>query len=297
MNAFNLKGYLKEQRLIVERSLKEHLGASTPSVQRRVGKAMEYSLMAGGKRLRPILCLTACKAVGGDSGTALKAASALEMIHTYSLIHDDLPAMDNDDLRRGRPTCHKAFDEATAILAGDALLTSAFHLLAMDRGLPGGIALEVIRITAEASGAFGMIEGQMRDIEAEGTPLDLEALKELHGLKTGALIRASVEAGSVIGEATTGERDALKRYADKIGLAFQVTDDILNVEGDPALMGKGVGTDAQLNKATYPSLMGLADSKAYATELVEEAVFALSELEMRAEPLKALAQYIVQRQR
>lgn len=297
MNAFNLKGYLEEQRLIVERSLKEHLGASTPPVQGRVGMAMEYSLMAGGKRLRPILCMAACESVGGNSEVALKAASALEMIHTYSLIHDDLPAMDNDDLRRGRPTCHKAFDEATAVLAGDALLTSAFHLLAMDRGLPGGIALEVIRITAEASGAFGMIEGQMRDIEAEGTPLDLEALKTLHGLKTGALICASVEAGAVMGGATTEERSALKRYADKIGLAFQVTDDILNVEGDPQRMGKGVGTDAQLNKATYPSLMGLADSKAYATALVKEAVFALSEFEKRAEPLKALAQYIVQRQR
>ncbi|BCS95776.1 farnesyl-diphosphate synthase [Desulfoluna limicola] len=297
MSAFNLKGYLEERRLIVERSLKEHLGASTPPVQGRVGKAMEYSLMAGGKRLRPVLCMAACESVGGDSGTALKTASALEMIHTYSLIHDDLPAMDNDDLRRGRPTCHKAFDEATAILAGDALVTSAFHLLAMDRTLPGEVALEVIRIIAEASGAFGMIEGQMRDIEAEGTPLDLEALKELHGLKTGALIRASVEAGAVMGGATSGERDALKRYADKIGLAFQVTDDILNVEGDPQLMGKGVGTDAQLNKATYPALMGLADSKAYATSLVEEAVFALSEFETRAEPLKALALYIVQRQR
>jgi geranylgeranyl diphosphate synthase type II len=219
------------------------------------------------------------------------------MIHTYSLVHDDLPAMDNDDLRRGHPTCHKAFDEATAVLAGDALLTSAFHLLAMDRTSPASVVLEVIRIAADASGALGMIEGQMRDIEAEGHTVDLPALKELHGLKTGALICASVETGAVMGGATTRQREALRRYAGRIGLAFQVTDDILNVEGDPALMGKGVGTDAQLNKATYPSLMGLSESKAYATELVEDAVCSLSDFGERAHPLKALALYIVQRQR
>lgn len=297
MSAFHLKGYLEERRHIVERALMEHLGASTPAVQGRVGRAMKYSLMAGGKRLRPILCMAACESVGGEPRDALNAASALEMIHTYSLVHDDLPAMDNDNLRRGHPTCHKAFDEATAVLAGDALLTSAFHLLAMDRTTPASIVLEVIRITAEASGALGMIEGQMRDIEAEGMTLDLPALRELHGLKTGALICASVETGAVMGGATVRQREALKRYAGKIGLAFQVTDDILNVEGDPDLMGKGVGTDAQLNKATYPSLMGLSESKAYATELVEDAVCSLFDFGEKAEPLKALALYIVQRQR
>ena len=217
------------------------------------------------------------------------------MIHTYSLIHDDLPAMDNDDLRRGRPTCHKAFDEATAVLAGDALLTAAFYLLAMDHTSSPSVALEVIRLTATASGALGMVEGQMRDIEAEGRTLDIDALKTLHGLKTGALICASVEVGAVLGGATTVERQALKRYADKLGLAFQVADDILNVEGDPLLMGKGVGTDAKLNKATYPSLLGLRESKAYAATLVDEAIAALAEFKERTKPLEALAYYSVQR--
>jgi geranylgeranyl diphosphate synthase type II len=253
--------------------------------------------MAGGKRLRPILCMAACEAVGGSPDAVLKTACALEMIHTYSLVHDDLPAMDDDDFRRGRLTCHKAFDEATAVLAGDALLTAAFHLLSLDRALPADIALDVIRITAEASGAFGMIEGQMRDIESEGKALDLKALKNLHGLKTGALICAAVETGAVLGRATSGQRAALKRYAGKIGLAFQVTDDILNVEGDPDLMGKGVGTDAAHDKATYPSLMGLAESKGYAADLVQDAVGALSEFGINAEPLKALALYVIQRQR
>lgn len=297
MSAFDLKGYLEEKRVVVEGALKGHLDTLTPSVETRVAQAMAYSLMAGGKRLRPILCMAACEAVGGDPETAMKAACALEMIHTYSLVHDDLPAMDDDDFRRGRPTCHKAFDEATAVLAGDALLTSAFHLMALDRGPRAEVTLDVIRIIADASGAFGMIEGQMRDIEAEGRALDLGSLRELHGLKTGALIRASVESGAVIGDAANGEREALTRYAEKIGLAFQVTDDILNVEGDPDLMGKGVGTDAEHDKATYPSLMGLEESKAYANQLVEEAVSALAVLDERAKPLKALALYVVQRQR
>jgi len=297
MSGFSLKGYLEERRIVVENALEGHLKALTPSVEARVAQAMGYSLMAGGKRLRPILCMAACEAVGGAPETAMKAACALEMIHTYSLVHDDLPAMDNDDFRRGRPTCHKAFDEATAVLAGDALLTSAFHLLALDRGPRAEVALDVIRIIADASGAFGMIEGQMRDIEAEGHALDLASLRELHGLKTGALIRASVESGAVLGNAANGEREALKHYAEKIGLAFQVTDDILNVEGDPDLMGKGVGTDAEHNKATYPSLMGLSESKIYAKELVEDAVSALAALDARANPLKALALYVVQRQR
>jgi len=297
MSEFALKGYLEERRQIVEKALQENLNALTPSVQARVTKAMAYALMAGGKRLRPILCMAACEAVGEAPETAMKAACALEMIHTYSLVHDDLPAMDDDDFRRGHPTCHKAFDEATAVLAGDALLTSAFHLLTLDCGSRAAVSLDVIRIIAEASGAFGMIEGQMRDIEAEGRTLGLASLRELHGLKTGALIRASVESGAVLGGATTDEREALKRYAEKIGLAFQVTDDILNVEGDPDLMGKGVGTDAAHNKATYPSLMGLSESKAYAKGLVDDAVSALIGLGTRANPLKALALYVVQRQR
>ncbi len=295
MSVFKLKEYLDAHQHLMEQSLKDHLKESTPSTPGRVVQAMEYSLMAGGKRLRPILCLAACQAVNGDTTKALRAASALEMIHTYSLIHDDLPAMDNDDLRRGHPTCHKAFDEATAVLAGDALLTAAFHLLAIDGTTSPSVALEVVRITATASGALGMVEGQMRDIEAEGCSLGIDALKRLHALKTGALICASVEIGAVLGGATAEERRALRYYADKLGLAFQVADDILNVEGDPLLMGKGVGTDAKLNKATYPSLLGLSESKAYAATLVDEAVGALAPFNERAKPLEALAYYSIQR--
>ena len=262
--------------------------------------AMVYSLMGGGKRIRPILCLAACEAVGGSCSDALPFACAIEMIHTYSLIHDDLPAMDDDTLRRGRPTCHVAFDEATAILAGDALLTLAFHILSThrsDRSVDADTRLKVISLISEASGHRGMIEGQMRDLMAEGNPISAEELKDLHRLKTGAVIEASIVSGAVVGRGKEGELSSLRRYARNIGLAFQIRDDILNVEGDPKQMGKSTGTDRLHLKGTYPALLGLDQAKAMAAELVDRALQSIRMLDNRSDPLRAVAEYIVKRDR
>ncbi len=271
--------------------------------RRRLGDAMRYSLMAGGKRIRPILCLASAETVspGGISGEdILIAACALEMIHTYSLIHDDLPAMDDDRLRRGRPTCHVAFDEATAILAGDALLTLAFETLSasgMSNAEKSTVWTAVIQEIASAAGVHGMIEGQMMDMISEGTSLCIDELKTMHSLKTGALIEASVYSGALLAGGTLEEMDSLREYARNIGLAFQVADDILNVEGDPALMGKAVGTDFQKNKSTYPSLLGLETSKGLAKKLVFDALQSLENFDDRSAPLKAIAFYIIERKR
>ncbi len=298
---FDLQAYLTDRREEIDRALDRALDRGTEDS--RIVAAMRHSLMGGGKRLRPVLCMAAAGAVGGNASgkTARAAACALEMIHTYSLIHDDLPAMDDDDLRRGKPTCHRAFDEATAVLAGDALLTLAFESLAAAAMDGSGISpdrwLRVIREIAAAAGHHGMIEGQMRDIAAETTPLDREALEAMHSLKTGALIRASVRAGAMLGGGTETEIDALDRYAAQIGLAFQVTDDILNVEGDPAVMGKAAGTDASRNKSTYPGLMGLTASRSFARKLVENALQALDAFNAASDPLRAIARYILDRKR
>ena len=256
--------------------------------------------MAGSKRLRPILCLTATEAVGGKSENAMRAACALEMIHTYSLIHDDLPAMDNDDLRRGRPTCHLAFNEATAILAGDGLLTLAFQILSTNNFTNENQALKCFRVLhhiASAAGYEGMIEGQMRDIASEGIQLEIEALEKMHALKTGALIEASIHTGAVLGDGNQKQIEWLKIYAKNIGLAFQVVDDILDVEGDPAVMGKGVGTDHTRKKNTYPALMGIKESRAFARKLVNNALHALNYFDNKSDPLRAIAQYIIERER
>ena len=263
--------------------------------------AMNHSLHAGGKRLRPILCIAACEAVGGRGRDALPACCALEMVHTYSLIHDDLPAMDDDQLRRGRPTCHIAFSEATAILAGDALVTKAFQLLADHAASQAPDQqirwLQVMRHLARAAGHEGMIEGQMQDIQSEGRQLDMAQLEKLHRLKTGALIKAAVWIGAEIGAATREEHEVLSRYADDIGLAFQVQDDILNVEGDPQKLGKNVGTDQDRGKNTYPALLGLSAAKAKAANLIGEALRALDIFDTKTEPLRAIAEYIIARKR
>jgi geranylgeranyl diphosphate synthase type II len=298
---FQLKPYLNEKRQWVDRSLEEQLTAG--SVPGRLADAMRYAVMAGGKRLRPILCIAAAEAVGDMRNEAAlpAAACSLEFIHTYSLIHDDLPAMDDDALRRGKPTCHIAFDEATAILAGDALLTLAFQVLSGGALSPEGPAagdwLRVIRCISDAAGALGMVEGQMRDIASEGVPLSLEALETLHGLKTGALIRASVISGAILARASREQNRELDTYARHIGMAFQVADDILNVSGDAALMGKAVGTDAARGKNTYPALMGLAEAREKARIHVEKALGALAAFDGRAEPLRAIARYVVERNR
>jgi geranylgeranyl diphosphate synthase type II len=258
---------------------------------------MRYSLMAGGKRLRPNLCLAAAQAVGGNPDEAVAVACALEMIHTYSLIHDDLPGMDNDDLRRGKPTCHVAFDEPTAILTGDALLTMAFEVLAsMPAGSPE-LRLEVMRIISTAAGPRGMVQGQMLDMLAEGAALSLADLERLHRLKTGALIEASLAAGALVGGGTSAQVEAVQIYGRSAGLAFQVTDDILNVEGDPAVMGKAAGTDRLRRKNSYPDLLGLEKSREFAQNLVQQAIQALAGFDAKADALRAIARYIIERRK
>jgi geranylgeranyl diphosphate synthase type II len=254
--------------------------------------------MAGGKRLRPILCLAAAETVGGESQDAIRAACAIEMIHTYSLIHDDLPAMDDDELRRGQPTCHAAFDEATAILAGDALLTMAFEVLSSIDSTPENQALDlihVIHILSTAAGYQGMIEGQMQDMAAEGEPLSLKDIEKMHILKTGALIEASVTTGAILGKGNLFQVQQLKIYAKKIGLAFQVIDDMLNIEGDPKIMGKNVGSDQTRLKSTYPSILGMEKSKIFAKKLVMDALKALEYFDNKAHSLRAIGHYIIDR--
>jgi len=293
----DLKVYLEERRGEVNRALEAYLPAVRGPAF-RVTQAMHYSLFAGGKRLRPILCLAAAEAVGGDRGEVLPVACALEMIHTYSLIHDDLPAMDDDDLRRGRPTCHKQFDEATAILAGDGLLTEAFHTLAAaavrDEGREG-VMLEVIRLVADAAGFQGMVGGQMLDLLAEGRQVTLKELETIHRHKTGALLTAAVRAGALVGGGSRAAVTALTDYGAKFGLAFQITDDLLDVEGSAAEMGKAPGMDEKRRKATYPAVLGLAATRQWAQNLVAAAIAALQSLEERAEPLRELARYLLVR--
>ena len=294
---FDLTTYINHKIKLVNRYL-ESVFPKTAENQRIV-KAMKYSLMAGGKRLRPILCLASNAALGGKDASALPAAGALEIIHTYSLIHDDLPAMDNDELRRGKPTCHIAFDEATAILAGDALLTLAFQLLASVQISHRTLSrswLEVIQAISNAAGYCGMIQGQMLDIFSEGKSLTLDELESMHTLKTGALIEASIRCGAIIGNASHDQTLSLDKYAKNIGLAFQVTDDILNIEGDPNIMGKAVGTDKLRRKSTYPSILGLEESRNLAKNLVNNALQAIADFDTRSEPLRAIAAYVIERQ-
>ena len=295
---FDLTAYLDNKRRVIDQALEEIIKSHFADT--RLCRAMQYSLMASGKRLRPVLCMAAAETVGEVNPQVIAVACGIEMIHTYSLIHDDLPAMDNDDLRRGKPTCHVQFDESTAILAGDALLTFAFEIFASASVPPenAGLMLQVIRNISKAAGHKGMIEGQMQDIAAEGRALDLDALKTLHNLKTGALIEASVVSGALLATGPKSEEiPQLEIYARHIGLAFQVVDDILNVEGDAAEMGKATGTDASRGKSTYPALLGLSQSKAFAAELVNNALQALKIFGNKAGSLAALANYIIERKR
>jgi len=292
---FDFKNYMKSQQKRVNDKLAD-LFIQTPQ-RGRLLSAMHYSLMAGGKRIRPILCISAASAVNDNHIDVLPAACAIECIHTYSLIHDDLPSMDNDDLRRGNPTCHKAFDEATAILAGDALLTVAFEIISDESLLhqnPRAL-LEIIRIISNASGPYGMIEGQMRDIASEAKQLNEVELEQLHLLKTGALIKASVLSGAILANATEKQKQQLSHYAQNIGLAFQVIDDVLNVKGDPERLGKATGTDHNLQKNTYPGLIGMHRAEEKARRLVKKAIESLQDFNYRAEPLREIAHYIVRR--
>lgn len=260
-------------------------------------EAMRYSSLNGGKRLRPFLVYAGCSALGGNLDAADPAAAAVEFIHAYSLIHDDLPAMDDDDLRRGKPTCHIAFDEATAILAGDGLQALAFDVLsAPSATLPADIQLAMLHSLAKASGNRGMVAGQSIDMQAVGGGLVLPQLEKMHSLKTGALICASVRLGALSsGHASAQQLDALDHYARAIGLAFQVQDDILDIEGNTETLGKAQGADLVLDKSTYPALIGLAASKEKLAELHQQAFLALDGFDEKADLLRQLADFMVER--
>lgn len=284
-----LSSYLREKKTLIDRYLMMFLG-SPGKLPPTLYESMRYSLSAGGKRIRPILSIASCEAVGGMTEDVIPAAIAIEMIHTYSLIHDDLPAMDNDDLRRGKPTNHKVFGEATAILAGDGLLTLAFSILS---GVSN--SMKIIHEIALAAGPEGMVGGQQLDIENEGKNIDVKALEELHRRKTGALILAAVRSGGIAGGAAETQLSALTDYGMKIGLAFQIADDILDLEGDVEYIGKSPGKDVKQNKNTYPALLGLAESKIVARNLVDEALEALESFDEKAAPLRMIAEYIIDR--
>ncbi|MEC7546619.1 MAG: farnesyl diphosphate synthase [Pseudomonadota bacterium] len=262
----------------------------------RLAEAMHYALMNGGKRLRPFLIYATMDALNAPQALADSAAVALEMIHSYSLVHDDLPAMDDDDLRRGKPTCHIAFDEATAILAGDALLNGAYEVLAAAQEVSPQQRLELITVLGRAAGSAGMVGGQAIDILHVGKELTLEQLERMHLHKTGALIRVAVQMGAICAGASDQQTiNALDTYARAVGLAFQVQDDILDIEGDTAVLGKQQGADEALNKPTYPALLGLEGARKKAADLVEEAVTSLSGLPGDTSTLEALARYIITR--
>jgi geranylgeranyl diphosphate synthase type II len=290
-----LKVYLAERQTRINQQLDQWLPPAHKPPQ-RLNAAIRHSLMSGGKRLRPILALAACDAVGGDTARSLPFACALECIHTYSLIHDDLPAMDDDDLRRGQPTCHRQFDEATAILAGDALLTFAFQLIA-EQSPPedAALTLELIAQLARDAGVLGMVGGQMFDMEAEHRSIDFVELQNIHIHKTGALIRFACTAGAHLGGGTPEQCQALNRYGEAIGLAFQITDDILDEVGDPERLGKATGSDRRQAKATYTALLGIAQARTDAQALVQIALERLTSFGPAAEPLRLLARHIIQR--
>ena len=281
----------------IELALERYLPAATETPA-RLHEAMRYATLGGGKRIRPVLCYLTGEAVGASAEELDAPAAAVELIHAYSLIHDDLPAMDDDDLRRGRPTTHRAFDEATAILAGDALQVLAFEILATDQALTSDAAarVEILRILAVASGTAGMAGGQALDLAAVGRRLDLDEVEEMHGRKTGALIEASVMmAAASRPRLAAARRQALGRYGRALGLAFQIVDDLLDVIGEEALVGKPVRADAAADKPTYPAIAGVAAAQARALELRDEALAALTAFGSEADGLRQLARYIVER--
>ncbi len=299
--------HLKPRQQAIEAALGNTLRRLCGDTPPALAEAMGYSLLAPGKRLRPLLVILACEAAGGSQAQALPAACAVEMVHTYSLIHDDLPAMDDDDLRRGLPTCHKKYGEALAILAGDALLTMAFEVLGQGYG-PKTVAVSCVEL-ARGAGASGMVGGQVLDLEAEAdtgrsTPADhLARLEDIHRRKTGALFRAALRLGVFAAQAETDDGvstktlAAIDRYAAAFGLAFQVTDDLLDVESSTEQTGKRVGKDAARGKLTYPGLLGVEASRRKAQELGQDAVTAAGQLGPSGHPLAELARYVVQRDR
>ncbi len=283
----------------VERRLEALLAADRPGAREagRLGDAMRYAVLGGGKRLRPFLVIESAALFGVPQAAALNAAAAVECIHCYSLAHDDLPAMDDDDIRRGRPTVHKAFDEATAILAGDGLLTLAFEILARpDTHADANVRGELVAALARASGWEGMAGGQQLDLEAEGRPQSLPEVTRIQSLKTGALIGFAIAAGAVLACAGAPQRRALAHYAESLGLAFQIADDILDAVGDAGIVGKATGKDAAAGKATFVSLLGLAAAREKLAELEVEAIAALAPFGARADVLRETARFVARRQ-
>lgn len=293
----NIKDYFNANRETVNIYL-EGLLKDIDKYPNDLHDSMSYSLMAGGKRLRPILVIASAEAVGGVRENVLPFAAAIEMIHTYTLIHDDLPAIDDDELRRGKPTCHKEFGEATAVLAGDALLTYAFEVmsnLSLMPNCPPDNVIKALNEVAKRVGVSGTIGGQMADILSEGVGGTIPLLEYIHTHKTGEMILASVLAGGILSGASEDELEALSIYAKNIGLAFQIVDDILDVEGESQVMGKNTGIDAKNNKLTYPALLGIAESRHIASRLIDKGMKALSIFGDRGEVLKDTAEYIMAR--
>mgnify|MGYP003667363742 FL=1 len=286
---------LDEARLAVEATL-DALLPRPEGPEARVAEAMRYALMAGGKRFRPFLVCESASLFGVHKGAALRAAAAVECVHTYSLVHDDLPCMDDDDLRRGFPTVHRKFDEATAVLAGDALLTFAFEILAdRDTHELAEVRVELVRRLALASGARGMVGGQMIDLASEGKAIDIGTITRLQQLKTGALIAFSCEAGAVLGRAPRERRHALRAYAHDMGLAFQIADDLLDVEGEAASLGKATGKDAEAGKATFVSILGVDRARDQARMLSEQAIQHLDLFDEKADLLRQAARFVINR--
>jgi geranylgeranyl diphosphate synthase type II len=292
--SFDLDAYMKERLAAVDAALDVFLPPETQRPE-TLHKAMRYSVFAGGKRLRPILVMAGAEAVGGAAEQVIPTACAMELIHTYSLVHDDLPAMDNDDFRRGVPTNHKVFGEATAILAGDALLTLAFRLVADNVRQTNRSALEVVVDIADAAGHGGMVAGQVADLEAEGRQVGAETVDYIHTHKTGALIRTSLRVGARLCGATAEQVHTLSVAGADLGLAFQIVDDILDVVASSEELGKTAGKDQIQQKATYPAIHGLEASRARARDLIDAADAALAALGPRAEPIRALGRFILER--
>ena len=296
MTPVELKEYLARRKELVDAELRLRLPRLAPELA-VLEEAMGYSLMAGGKRLRPILCMAGAELAGAAPESVLATACGLEFIHTYSLIHDDLPAMDDDDLRRGLPTCHKKYGEAVALLAGDGLLTEAFGLIAAQaRTHPAEAVVRVVALIARAVGASGMVGGQVADLGAEGrSGLKLPEIEFIHRRKTGALITVSLTSGAVLGGAGEGDLARIEDFGRKIGAAFQIADDLLDIEGETEVLGKPVGSDQARGKATYPAVAGLEEARKKAKDLIDDGLSSLKSFPGEAEPLRALAGYIITR--
>lgn len=292
----DFKAEWKRRADLVEEGLLLEL-KKVPAYDETLENSMEYSLMAGGKRLRPVLLMAAADAVGKDGSNFLTTGCAIEMIHTYSLIHDDLPAMDNDDYRRGKPTNHRVFGDGIAVLAGDALLTLAFEVMLRQQGATPETLVAVVSEMSRAAGPYGMVGGQVLDLEGEGRHLDMAALRKIHMGKTGALFCAAIRSGAILAGANEAELAALTLYAERFGLAFQITDDILDIIGDEAAIGKPVGSDARNEKATYVTLTSLEEAQKLAEAAVSEAVEALRIFDERAAFLRELALFLLRREK